>query len=657
VRFTQAKRTLLTKNKTFADYFAATGGSTPWYTGAIQPSALYDSSSDTTWFAWLSYNGVLQEEHVTTYDHTTKTWSPIVSTGVISSRYDNDHQNPAIVMDDDGYVHLFKGSHPFVFEHWRTSSARNPSSWVRQADVSAASSARAYPHVFNVSGTLYLFTMGPDWNTIQLHIGSVSSGVVTWTGPTDMVNVGGSAGVNGNRAYLSTGVVVGSKIKFVMDISNPDNTFQRGMYRWDYDTSTDAISNQAATTTVAFGSLPVTATQLSSDFLVADNTDNTTFDWGPFFGVDVNGNEILVMWDNVSGVYNIKGYRFAGGVLTGPHVIDTQNKSSTAAVVPKPDGTVDVYYAKNNALGLEDGDLYKVAVDASGNWGTSSLVRASGPSFVLGVPEAISNAHANARLIFSEETSDATKPTGTLKTYVLGDSGLINRSRSLQRDPWPLITSAPTTAFDPSAISSDMNLRGFNLLCSPGLNGVDSYPTSPVTNAAGGSTANGSNGKSAGKWYNEFIIFAYVTPSNASLGIGVGSSGRDLANHTMGGSDNKSVCAFFNDGVYLNNTKVFDFTVLTTLNQVVQGHRIAMASDLDNGFVGFKNVTLDGDWMDSASCDPGAGTTGMVDVTSMTSTLPYLFGACIAFQQDGVVYCGAGGLPILGTVPTGYSVW
>lgn len=101
-----------------ADFFAADGGRTAIHE-FIHPAAQeYEHNT------FISYAGPDFDPFITYYDHQRQEWGPTVKAGDTGLAFD-DHGTPAMLIDQDGYIHVFFGSHDTPLKYSRSRFSLN----------------------------------------------------------------------------------------------------------------------------------------------------------------------------------------------------------------------------------------------------------------------------------------------------------------------------------------------------------------------------------------------------------------------------------------------------------------------------------------------------------------------------------------------------
>ena len=155
--------------------FAGNGISNPFYGAFISPTAYYYNG--VTYVVW---QGKDLKPYIDCYNHSTKMWHGSVK---ISDSHltDDDHGNPAVIVDDSGYIHVFFGSHSSPGKYSKSTNTEDITGWTAQTDIG---SQITYPSLIKTSeGILYLVSRekiglqlgvnyrdSSDWTTSQIII-------------------------------------------------------------------------------------------------------------------------------------------------------------------------------------------------------------------------------------------------------------------------------------------------------------------------------------------------------------------------------------------------------------------------------------------------------------------------------------------------------
>ena len=108
---------------------------------------------------YIVYHGTngVTDPYIKKYSYSTNTWGAEVKVGDNSLEGSEDsHGNPAVIVDDSGFIHVFYGGHSSdTLQHAKSDSAEDISAWTEQTVIN---SIGTYPQAFKLSnGDIYLF--------------------------------------------------------------------------------------------------------------------------------------------------------------------------------------------------------------------------------------------------------------------------------------------------------------------------------------------------------------------------------------------------------------------------------------------------------------------------------------------------------------------
>lgn len=383
---------------------------------AYNASALYDPVANKTYITWQMSDRNFSDRkgvRITSYDHSTGGWATPVTVGNFVLA-DDSHGVPTLVMDADGYIYCFFGSHNNAQKWSISASPRDPSTWVAQTNFSGVNT---YAHVELVGTTLYFFARNDAVSTqkpLILRTGTPSVGSVTFSSASTIVDLGADS-----RFYIGDTHVRGTDIHIIATRANAADTVRRGVYYFIYDTTNGSVRNFSGTTTVLAGSLPVSLSSANSNFRLYDHGANDGDI--PSLNFDSLGTPHIIFADGVSPTYNLKHLYYDGSAWTTPVTIASLSDASL------PFGYVSTYTVAPSgpdmwAIYPSGGDM-KRRVFSGGVWGPqTNIARKSMRDYLHN--SWVKNASSDIRIIFSEWSpwsSDAdAQPT---KLFAFGDSG------------------------------------------------------------------------------------------------------------------------------------------------------------------------------------------------------------------------------------------
>jgi hypothetical protein len=410
------------------NYFANTGATSPWYGAATYPPALYDSASDTTWFSWEAWTGTTRVARVTSLDHATGYWSDIIEAG-FSSLVDDDHGNPALCLDDEGYLHCFHGSHNTDQLHsstrWDvTGSPGSGSLWAIRSPIAGE---YAYPHPVAIGTNIHLLlrkriTASTKMPLVVRSTSALVAGEATWGSEVTLVDLD-----TDSRFYMGQAYAVGTDIHIIATRANYTDTVREHVYYFVYKTATGAVTNHDGSTSVASGSLPVTLAQANANFRLFTHSGGNDEGGIPVLCFDSSGDPHVAFKDGTGTSYAVKHIKRTAGVWDSPVSVATgDNRFTPLSLVPLSAGAVELYYTLDPSTDWDvGGDVTRRTRDSGGTWSAADTILTASSS-ALGGLSAVLNGDVEARVVFCERAEGSTDAeAGNLKTYVYGSSGLI----------------------------------------------------------------------------------------------------------------------------------------------------------------------------------------------------------------------------------------
>lgn len=202
------------------------------------------------------------------------------------------------------------------------------------------------------------------------------------------------------------------------------------------------------------------------------------------------------------------------------------------------------------------------------------------------------------------------------------------------------------------------------------LSNASATASAPV-NAALGEGVRGMLYRNSGRRYFEVTLGSAFTGTPGGSGVGIATRAAIFASSTTGvaivqhvGASNDMWC--MGASMLLNNALVNSVIVYTshvlganpgTPQELDSGDVIAVAVDLTNALIWFRNLTVHTSWNYNVASDPGAGTAGIsiaslggVPLTPVIAVVRGITGAL------GTVNVGTSAFAI-SAVPTGFTAW
>ncbi len=177
-----------------ADFFDAdASGNAVYEDMVVRPEAVYDAATGKT---LVAYQGWGMNPFIAAYDDQSKTWEGPYQLGT-NPLDDDAHGGPSLIIDDDGYIHAFYGSHGVSLLHARSVSPHDISAWedlgavlvetpsVDSTTTVVKTAPATYPQpVLQADGAIRLFYRGfaNDETYGHWYSAVATDGLGVWTG-------------------------------------------------------------------------------------------------------------------------------------------------------------------------------------------------------------------------------------------------------------------------------------------------------------------------------------------------------------------------------------------------------------------------------------------------------------------------------------------
>lgn len=406
-----------------SDFFTANG--TECYTAFNQPSAQCRNAR-----TYIAYPDENFDPVLVCYDHASRIWSGPVRVGANPlSRQGDSHGNPALLIDQKGYLHVFYGCHAGGMKYARSAKPGDISSWQAMPDPTPHAT---YPQVMQMSdGTIHLFyRAGPhcaDWE-----VRTSGDGGASWSPPTAIVR-----GVPPQDAW------------YVSFVKGPNETIHAGFVYKDDTNAAKAAGPEFTHRYDAFYmrkdpdgtwhnvdgvklALPLAKADAHSLCKVADSFSHQQVTGACAVGIDAAGAPYLLF--RLAESYGTTSYRHqlarrrAGKwqiVDVGPAI------DCGYADFPRDDNfalrVISLTHLRAYLANITAGEPARTVVeqwdshDGGGTWGlTKTIFRSTAypAKYVLISPKLVADAHPDGAVVFGETTR-----------YLWGDAGFVIRAQ------------------------------------------------------------------------------------------------------------------------------------------------------------------------------------------------------------------------------------
>lgn len=178
------------------------------------PQAVYDEDTHTT---YVVYRGPDADPYATAYDHDTGAFAEPTRIGENPLSNQDNHGPPSVVIDDDGHMLAFYGSHGQYHQVARTTSPKDVSDWENLGEMNDVPGG-TYPSPVRYDGDVYvLYRAGPPWDKPTYPSAQYATLVRTSDGGRSFEDLGPILDVSGHPDEIS--------ICYVKDISIRDDRF------------------------------------------------------------------------------------------------------------------------------------------------------------------------------------------------------------------------------------------------------------------------------------------------------------------------------------------------------------------------------------------------------------------------------------------------
>ncbi|MHB8966189.1 MAG: cell wall-binding repeat-containing protein [Coriobacteriia bacterium] len=430
-----------------ADFFEkSASGNAIYESMVIHPEAVYDAESDTT---YLVYQGRDLDPYSISYDHARSAWGTASVVG--ANALDGDsHGGPALIIDGDGYLNIFYGSHGTPLRLARSKYPHSDDEWVDMGAIMAGGrpfvSTYCQPHV-ETSGTIRLFarsdggeTQG-DW--VSITSSPTADGALAWSAPESVLD--GSRydstmpTTTGDYWYVNTATDSdgGYHVAAVWrDMSNATNQFIRqNLYYFTWSPGVGAFSaaGESVTATLTMAS----RASLEPTGVVVDSGDEYTDQVVVRDGGNGEPAILYLAGTNEPPAYSWRFDLWRGSAWQESTITVTDNLFDAGALEVNPDGSVDAFVvtggeADDQALPGEEsmatrgGDITMWHSADALTWSlTRTIIASSGAATRFNDPQVVSGHNGGARLLFSEWDNDVSNYIR--KVYLWNDDGFVGR--------------------------------------------------------------------------------------------------------------------------------------------------------------------------------------------------------------------------------------
>lgn len=443
------------------DYFHALGGSQPWYAGSTQYHALHYNGK--TYFAWETYDRTSDRRHtqIRAYTHATGLWGRVYTVGPASQVKDDDHGVPAMAVNADGRISIAWGNHDGNFHLATMTNAEDESHWTVLANTSGLVGRYTYPHMVLVGTTMYVLLRVDVPPGAEFAAGAkyLAYRPITYSGATATIGAEVKIADFGNDSRWYQGnhlVIAGPRIAQVCARADYNDTFRRDVYYYEVDIANGRLQAFGGAT----AAFPVNRATMDSTFRVRETVAPNELGV-PSMVIDGSGKRHIVFAEGVEASANPTIYHIVGdaGTFAAPVVVFNNPNMSTLAdgprLIQEASDAIGMYYPIDpTASYTRGGRVARRVLPPGGSWGSEELVMSpDGSRWPIGQIGVVFNAHANARMVFTEAAETDADSAGFpgKRAFVLGDAGFLPNVRPTGVAP---SISGMGAWYDPSDITS-----------------------------------------------------------------------------------------------------------------------------------------------------------------------------------------------------------
>jgi len=363
---------------------------------------------------YITYQGDDDDPYIITYNPETDEFSIPVKVGINPLANGDDHGQPAILVDNGGYIHIFYGSHTSQQKYARSTNSEDISSWDDMGNITPYAT---YPQPIQLSsGTIYMFYRKRLLGVIDWRYVKSTDGGDSWDGETVVISAGYS--------YFWFKKGVGDTIHVSgMDSGTTETSADRhNIYYMKYE------DGDWQTIDGIIKTLPIA--HVDNDLLIYDSGS----EWTPVVALfnDENNDPVILFSEGHTGdpvgggagdfYYRIIIYNRYSEQWNDYDIGDAQGdhwRDFSRVLIIDSICCFDAYLIEGGDIADEyGGNIVKYSsIDRGATW-TKSQMMLKG---MFLDPDVVRNYHNNAKVIMAEYADDDT--TWTRKAYLWGDEG------------------------------------------------------------------------------------------------------------------------------------------------------------------------------------------------------------------------------------------
>lgn len=379
---------------------------------------------------YLVFQGTDFSPYAASYNHKSKSWQKITEIGK-NPLTDDAHGTPSLLIDQNGYLHVFYGAHGEVLKHSRSVNSEDASLWVEQPD---AAPKATYPQpILMPNGTLYLFYragghLDPWVYKISGNNGkSWSEEIKILQGNPDDWYLFAQKGKNGT---------IHAVFYWLDDLFTLESEGWRyNIYYMFLDENGKWKSKQGDIL-----NFPLSKKSADAYCLVFNSEIHNSHTNHARIAIDNKNNPYIIFNSGKGTGENSHTFKFAKWDNNSWKISDIAQTDcwwDGATLVVLPSSEIEAYITARGTAGLGEnaaldetdrgGNIEKwISKNSGESWvKNQTIISKSDTGNVYNYPHLVENYHPDAKIIFAEWITDLSKFNA--KTYLWGDKGFIKK--------------------------------------------------------------------------------------------------------------------------------------------------------------------------------------------------------------------------------------
>jgi len=408
------------ENTTSQNYFTKGGIGNPFYT-TIHPRGRYYNNK-----TYITYTADHFDPYIRSYNHISSTWSKAERVGTTSLSQDS-HGNPAMIIDNDGYIHVFYGAHNGPLKYAKSKYSDNITYWNDMTDIT---NMATYPQAILMSnGDIYLFYRAGNGHYTDWSYRVSTDNGDSWSGETVVLEA--TAASIGYYPYIYEGT--NDSIHITTCYKGTGSAWNR------YNTYYVMLNSSGNLLNISGDDvgLPINKINLDALALIYDSGANHSAVHA--MDVDDDNNPYQVFTTGTGTTYIYKFANWSAGALTLYDITTTDHLFDQANIITTNSSHHTVFLTSGGTTASGSGDDDNTdrggnieeweTIDGGATWAkVQDIITKAETNDVFSAPSIIEDYNSNAKLAFYEYVDDNEKQDTEI--YMWGDSGFLNNSIS-----------------------------------------------------------------------------------------------------------------------------------------------------------------------------------------------------------------------------------